>query len=88
MPRFQVRAPARAGLTIRGLDPAIKARLRVRAARNGRSMEQEVREILTHALAEPPASLAAIAQSLFGAAHGVELDLPERSSGREPPRLG
>ncbi len=34
-----------ATLTIRNLDPAIKERLRVRAAEHGRSMEAEVRVI-------------------------------------------
>jgi antitoxin FitA len=35
-----------ATLTIRGLDPVTLARLRVEAARHGRSMEAEVRAIL------------------------------------------
>jgi antitoxin FitA len=39
-----------ATLTIRNLDPAIKERLRVQAARNGRSMEAELRAILTEAI--------------------------------------
>ncbi|WP_414653816.1 FitA-like ribbon-helix-helix domain-containing protein, partial [Geminicoccus sp.] len=32
-----------ASLTVRNLDPTVKERLRVRAARHGRSMEEEVR---------------------------------------------
>jgi plasmid stability protein len=39
-----------ASLTIRGVDPALKEELRVRAARNGRSMEAELRHILTEAV--------------------------------------
>jgi antitoxin FitA len=35
-----------ATLTIRGLDPAVHARLRVEAARHGRSVEAEARAIL------------------------------------------
>ena len=35
-----------ATLTVRGLDPVAHARLRVEAARHGRSMEAEVRAIL------------------------------------------
>ena len=35
-----------ASLTIRKLDEAVKAELRLRAARNGRSVEDEVRVIL------------------------------------------
>jgi antitoxin FitA len=40
-------------LSIRNLDDRVKERLRVRAARHGRSMEAEVRSILTEAVAEP-----------------------------------
>ncbi len=39
-----------ANLTIRNLDEDLKTQLRVRAARNGCSMEQEVREILRKAV--------------------------------------
>jgi plasmid stability protein len=38
-------------LTIRNVDSRLKERLRVRAARNGRSMEAELRHILSAALA-------------------------------------
>ncbi|HWM80806.1 MAG TPA: bifunctional phosphopantothenoylcysteine decarboxylase/phosphopantothenate--cysteine ligase CoaBC [Pseudolabrys sp.] len=41
-----------ASLTIRKLDEAMKARLRLRAARNGRSVEDEVRTILRQAAEE------------------------------------
>lgn len=41
-----------ATLTIRDLDDEVKARLRVRAAHNGRSMEAEARAILRTALTE------------------------------------
>jgi len=37
-------------LTIRNVDARLKERLRVRAARNGRSMESELRHILSAAL--------------------------------------
>ena len=37
-------------LTIRNVDPTLKEQLRVRAARNGRSMEAELRHILSTAL--------------------------------------
>jgi phosphopantothenoylcysteine decarboxylase/phosphopantothenate--cysteine ligase len=57
-----------ASLTIRKLDEAIKAELRLRAARNGRSVEDEVRVILREAsqnrpgLAATPSQAAPIAQ--------------------------
>ena len=37
-------------LTIRNVEPAVKEKLRVRAARNGRSMEAELRAILAEAV--------------------------------------
>ena len=37
-------------LTIRNVDPVLKEELRVRAARHGRSMEAELRQILKEAL--------------------------------------
>lgn len=42
-----------ATLTIRDFDEELKARLRVRAAENGRSMEAEVRAILAEVLVRP-----------------------------------
>lgn len=41
-------------ITIRNLDDDLKARLRLRAARHGLSMEQEVRDILQRTLAGEP----------------------------------
>jgi antitoxin FitA len=38
-------------LTIRNVDPELRDKLRVRAARHGRSMEAELRHILKEALA-------------------------------------
>jgi plasmid stability protein len=70
-----------ATLTIRGLDDETKARLRMSAARHGRSMEAEVRSILEQALPSPQASggLGSRIHARFAAVGGVELDLPRRS---------
>ena len=40
-------------ITIRNLDPAVKERLRIRAAQHGHSMEAEARNILQSTLKEP-----------------------------------
>lgn len=47
-----------ATITVRDLDEATRDKLRVRAARNGRSMEAEVRDILDSAAAESPSGYA------------------------------
>lgn len=44
-------------ITIRNLDEDLKARLRLRAARHGLSMEQEVRNILQRTLAAESAAI-------------------------------
>ena len=76
-----------ASLTIRRLEDAAKERLRVRASRNGRSMEEEAREILKAALAGGEGSGENLAQSirrLFAPLGGVELSLPPREPMRDP----
>ncbi len=47
-----------ASLTVRKLDEALKASLRLRAAQNGRSVEDEVRMILREATEAPAAAAA------------------------------
>jgi len=43
-----------ASITIRNLDDDVKTRLRVRAADNGRSMQEEARLILSDAVGRRP----------------------------------
>ena len=75
-------------LIVRNLDPKIKERLRVQAARHGRSMEAEARDILATALGAPESSgesLYAAMRRLIDPIGGVELEIPAREPGREPP---
>jgi plasmid stability protein len=68
-------------LTIRRLDDSVKARLRVRAAQHGRSMEEEARQILTIQLAEEPKREENLASSIrrkFAPIGGVDLVIPPR----------
>lgn len=76
-----------ASITIRNLDDEVKTLLRVRAAEHHRSMEEEVRLILRDAMGRKPSSrnLAEITQAYFGPENGVNLELPPRGPGREPP---
>ena len=79
-----------ASITVRNLDEGLKRRLRIRAAENGRSMEQEVRGILRAALdQEPPTrkDLASAIRARFAPFGGVELELPPREAMRKPPQF-
>jgi antitoxin FitA len=77
-------------LSIRNLDDRVKERLRVRAAQHGRSMEAEVRAILTDAVAAPGQSpgLFQVIMDRFGEQGGVELDLPPRATGPRAAEFG
>ena len=82
-----------ASITIRKLDEGVKARLRIRAAEHGHSMEEEARGILEAAVdaggmksARPESLYTAIRKRLAEA--GLKgADLPEYPRGpmREPP---
>jgi plasmid stability protein len=71
-----------AAISVRDLDDGVRERLRVRAARNGRSMEAEIREILTAAVSEPepPTDLFTTLLDRFGVLGGVDLPVPPRAS--------
>lgn len=76
-------------MTIRNIDDVIKKRLRLRAAINGRSMEDEARDILRSALStdDPrPRSLADAIHERFGPLGGV--DLPDQSREAIRPTVG
>ncbi len=75
------RLPTQSGnaVTVRGLTPELKARLRVRAAHNGRSMEAEARAILEADLSAPDdetTDLGAFARGLIAPIGGIDLELP------------
>ncbi len=76
-----------ASITIRNLDERDKTKLRVQAAKNGRSMEEEVRNILRSALAkesQPAVNLAKSIQKRFHKTGGIELPEIPREPIREP----
>lgn len=75
-------------ITIRNLEKGLKARLRIRAAQHGRSMEDEARDILRTALAEEsrtPSNLAKSIRRRFAAIGEFELPTMPREPAREPP---
>ena len=78
-----------ATLTIRGIDDDLRARLRLRAAEHGRSMEAEVRAILKESLTKPrPSSgLGSRIHQRFTVVGNVDLDVPVRPTQPRVPAL-
>jgi plasmid stability protein len=79
-----------ASITIRRLEDSVKAKLRVRAATHGRSMEEEAREILKAELSAKRTPKVDLAQSIrrhLEPLGGVELELPARDAVRRPPKF-
>ena len=75
-----------ANLSVRRIDDETYEQLRVRAAKHGVSMEEEVRRILKRAVSAPE-NLGDLALRHFGPDHGVELELPPRPP-HDPPEIG
>jgi plasmid stability protein len=86
-----------ATIVIRKLDETVKRKLQVRAARNGRSMEAEAREILSGHITENAVQrkggLGTAIHKRFASIGGVDLQIPPRrfssspSDGVEIPQL-
>ena len=77
-----------ATLTIRNVEAAVKEQLRVRAAQHGRSMEAELRSILSNALETGPArepNLAELIRRRFAPLGGVDLEEHPQTPVSEPP---
>lgn len=80
-----------ASMTIRNIDEQLKIRLRMRAAKHGRSMEDEARDILRTALSSGSRRSRRLVDDIR--AHieplgGVELALPPREPMREVTDVG
>lgn len=79
-------------LTVRNFDDDLKSELRVQAAERGRSMEEDVRQLLREAVERrrmrprsPYGNLAEAIRARFEPYGGVEFDIPPRTPMREPP---
>ena len=77
-------------VSIRNLDDQVKERLRLRAARHGRSMEAEMRVILTEAVREAgdDEGLVLALMGRFAELGGVELEIPARTARPRAAELG
>jgi antitoxin FitA len=79
-------------ITIRNLDEDLKTRLRLRAARHGLSMEQEVRNILQRTLAAESAAMNGLdfakrINQRFSGLGGDDVALPSRQPARPVPNF-
>ena len=80
-----------AQFVVRNIENRVKARLQRRARQNGRSMEEEVRDILRATLNEdqdvPAGGLGTEISALF-AKTGIDFDIPElRGHQIKPPKF-
>jgi antitoxin FitA len=81
-----------ATLTIRNVDAAVKEQLRVRAARNGRSMEAELRAIVIETISDKGSRHTNLAEAIrrrfepFGGVDDLELHPPVTAG--KPPVFG
>ncbi len=79
-----------ASMTIRNIDERLKGRLRVQAARHGRSMEEEARDILRSALSTERSRIGSLVDSIRARIEplgGVDLEIAPREAMREPGNL-
>ena len=77
-------------IIIHDVDETLKHRLQARAAKHGKSMEAEIRDILHDALgggaAGPaPANLYAAIRNVVEPLGGIQLEIPTRRLVRDPP---
>ena len=81
-----------ASVTVRKIDDNTKRVLRLRAARNGNSLEQELRSLLMRTAEEEERLQSRKHDNLYDAIRelvdkhgGIELEIPPREGMREPP---
>lgn len=76
-----------ASIVVRGLDESVKRALAAQAEEHGRSMEAEVRDILTRATRRPHIGLALMAAAQ-NAGTVEDLPVPERADAARAPDFG
>jgi plasmid stability protein len=85
---YALEESAMSSITVRKIDEGLKKALRVRAAKHGRSMEDEVRTILRAALATEEAAehdLGTAIRRRFARFGDLKLEPLPRDTTREPP---
>jgi plasmid stability protein len=72
-----------ASLSVRKLDDNVYEQLRVRAAKHGVSMEEEVRQIICQVVSAPD-KLSDVFLKYFGYENGVDLDIQDHNKPHNP----
>lgn len=72
-----------ANLSVRKLDRKVYERLRLRAAKHGISMEEEVRRIIYQAVTIPE-KFSDVFTKYFGSENGIDLDLLNQRNPHNP----
>lgn len=76
-----------ATITVRGLDDSVKRAIAEQARAHGRSMEAEVRHILTESMQRQRRNIGAAFLDTFQDLGGVEVEVPSRSQRRRVPEF-
>jgi plasmid stability protein len=79
-----------AQVIVRNLEEAVKRRLKQRAARHGRSMEEEIRDILRNALKDETRPQVGLGTDIAARFKGIELEksIAELPIKIKPPKFG
>ncbi len=75
-------------LTIRNIDESLKSKLKIMAAQQGVSMEEQTRRILRDAVLVKPKNKKGLGTRIherFAKVDGVDLELPARKVSRQAP---
>lgn len=72
-----------ASLSVRKLDDNVYEQLRIRAAKHGVSMEEEVRQIICQVV-KAPDKISEVFRKYFGHENGVDLEISEHQKPHNP----
>jgi len=72
-----------ANLSVRKLDDGVYKQLRVRAAKHGVSLEEEVRQIIAQAVSAPE-KISAVFRKYFGYENGIDVEVEEHREPHDP----
>ena len=72
-----------ANLSVRKLDDSVYKQLRVRAAKHGVSLEEEIRQIISQAVTAPE-KISEVFRQYFGPVNGIDLETKTHHKPHDP----